>query len=278
MRYIEIRCRVQPVAEGAEILTALLGEIGCDSFMEWEEGLLAYIPEKDFSESELKKISLPKESGIEWSYTVSRMEDKDWNAEWESHYEPVWIDRRCHIHAPFHDKAPEAEYDIVIEPKMSFGTAHHETTAQMISYLLEEPCSGKAVLDMGAGTGVLAILAWERGARPVTAIDIDEWAYNNMLENTQLNGADGIRCIMGDAGSIPDERYDIILANINRNILLQDMPCYVQHLNHGGTLMMSGFYEGGDWDAIRSRAESLGLEFSRIRSNNRWAAARFTLK
>ncbi|MBO7464449.1 MAG: 50S ribosomal protein L11 methyltransferase [Bacteroidales bacterium] len=278
MRYIEIRCRVQPVAEGAEILTALLGEIGCDSFMEWEEGLLAYIPEKDFSESELKKISLPKESGIEWSYTVSRMEDKDWNAEWESHYEPVWIDRRCHIHAPFHDKAPEAEYDIVIEPKMSFGTAHHETPAQMISYLLEEPCSGKAVLDMGAGTGVLAILAWERGARPVTAIDIDEWAYNNMLENTQLNGADGIRCIMGDAGSIPDERYDIILANINRNILLQDMPCYVQHLNHGGTLMMSGFYEGGDWDAIRSRAESLGLEFSRIRSNNRWAAERFTLK
>ena len=260
---------------GTEILAALLGEIGCDSFMEWEEGLLAYIPEKDFSESELKKIALPEESGIEWSYTVNRMEDKDWNAEWESHYEPVWIDGRCHIHAPFHSPAPEAEFDIVIEPKMSFGTAHHETTAQMISYLLDEDCGGRSVLDMGAGTGVLAILAHLRGAAPVTAIDIDEWAYSNMQENALLNGADEIRCIMGDAGAIPDEQYDIILANINRNILLQDIPAYTAHLHSGGALLLSGFYEGDDLQAIRSEAERNGLTYASHRSENRWVAARF---
>jgi ribosomal protein L11 methyltransferase len=277
MRYIEIKCRVQPLEEGTEILTALLGDIGCDSFMDWEEGLLAYIPEQDFSEERLKNIPLDKSSGIRWSYTATPMEDKDWNAEWERNYEPVWVDGRCHIRAPFHPQAADAEYELVIEPKMSFGTAHHETTSQMISYLLEEPCRGKSVLDMGAGTGVLAILAHLRGATPVTAIDIDEWAYNNMLENTKLNGAADIRCIMGDAGAIPDERYDIILANINRNILIQDLPTYASHLNRHGTLLMSGFYEGEDLEMIRTRAEQAGLSYESHRQRNRWTAARFRL-
>ena len=278
MRYLEIKCRVQPLEEGAEILTALLGEIGCDSFMDWDEGLLAYIPENDFSEERLKNIRLPEESGIRWDYTVSRMEEKDWNAEWESQYEPVWIGRRCHIRAPFHPEQPEAEYDIVIEPKMSFGTAHHETTAQMLSLLLEEPCKGKSLLDMGAGTGVLAILAFMRGAKPVTAIDNDEWAYRNICENITRNGAEEIRCILGDAGSIPEESYDIILANINRNILLQDLPSYIRHLNRGGSILLSGFYEGEDLALIREKAEGLGLSYSGHLARNRWVAARFALR
>ena len=276
MRYLEIRCRVQPLEEGAEILTALLGDIGCDSFMDWEEGVLAYIPEQDFSEERLKSIPLDKASGIRWSYTVTPMEDKDWNAEWERNYEPVWIDGRCHIHAPFHAPDPDAEYEVVIEPKMSFGTAHHETTAQMISFLLDEPCRGKAVLDMGAGTGVLAILAHLKGAAPVTAIDIDEWAYRNMQENIRLNRAESIRCLMGDAGAIPDEQYDIIMANINRNVLLQDIPVYVKHLRPGGTIFLSGFYDGADLDLIRKKAEENGLVYNSHRQQNQWVAARFS--
>ena len=277
MRYLEIRCRVQPLEEGAEILTALLGDIGCDSFMDWEEGLLAYIPEADFSEERLKNIPLDESCGIRWSYTVTPMEEKDWNAEWESNYEPVLIDGRCHIRAPFHPQLSDVEYDVLIEPKMSFGTAHHETTAQMISYLLEEPCSGKAVLDMGAGTGVLAILAHLRGAAPVTAIDIDEWAYRNMQENVRLNGAESIRCLMGDAGAITDERYDLILANINRNVLLEDIPVYTTHLNHGGTLLLSGFYDWEDLELIRKKADQNGLVYNSYRQQNQWVAVRFSL-
>ena len=277
MRYLEIRCRVQPLEEGAEILTAFLSDIGCDSFMDWEEGLLAYIPEADFSEERLKNIPLDESGGIRWSYTVTPMEEKDWNAEWESNYEPVLIDGRCHIRAPFHPRAADVEYDVLIEPKMSFGTAHHETTAQIVSLLLEEPCRGKAVLDMGAGTGVLAILAHLRGAATVTAIDIDEWAYRNMQENARLNGAESIRCLMGDAGAIPDERYDLILANINRNVLLEDIPAYVAHLRPGGALFLSGFYEGEDLEMIRKKAEQEGLSHTAHRQRNRWVAARFVL-
>ncbi|MBO4282293.1 MAG: 50S ribosomal protein L11 methyltransferase [Bacteroidales bacterium] len=276
MNYIEIKCRVQPVESGSEILTALLGDMGCDSFMDWEEGLLAYIPEADFSEEALRGIQLPETAGITWSYSLQRIQDKDWNAEWESHYEPVWVDGICHIRAPFHLPAKEAAYDLLIEPKMSFGTAHHETTAQMISYLLEEDCQGKSVLDMGSGTGVLAILAAMRGASELTAIDNDEWAYRNMLENCRLNHTENILCIWGDAHSIPDTAFDVVLANINRNILLQDMAEYVKHLKANGTLLISGFYEGEDLVLLRGKAEGLGLAFASHRTRNRWVAARFT--
>lgn len=275
MKYLEIKCRISPLEIGSEILTALLGDIGCDSFMDWEEGLLAYIPADVFSEEKLKQIQLPSESGIQWNYEISQVEDRDWNAVWESNYEPVWIDGQCYIHAPFHPAVEGAAYDILIEPKMSFGTAHHETTAQMLSFLLEEDCKGKSLLDMGSGTGVLAILASKKGAAPVTAIDIDEWAYSNILDNNRLNHTEHIRCLLGDARSIPDETYDIILANINRNILLQDMPVYAKHLKPGGVIFFSGFYEGEDLTYIREKAESLGLTYDIHKTRNRWVAARF---
>lgn len=275
MKYLEIKCRVSPLESGSEILTALLGDIGCDSFMDWEEGLLAYIPSDDFSEEKLQRIQLPEESGIQWSYEISPVEEQDWNAVWESNYEPVWIEEKCYIHAPFHPAVQDAEYDLLIEPKMSFGTAHHETTAQMLSYLLAEDCKGKSLLDMGSGTGVLAILAAQKGADPLTAIDIDEWAYNNIIDNKRLNHTEHIRCLLGDATAIPDESFDIIMANINRNILLQDMPVYVRHLNPDGIIFFSGFYEGEDLFFIREKAESLGLKYHSHKTHNRWVAARF---
>ncbi len=276
MEYIEIKCRIQPVDIGSEILTALLAEIGCDSFMDWEEGLLAYIPADQFSEEKLKAISLPADSGIQWNYEVGKWEDQDWNAVWESNYEPVWIDGRCYIHAPFHPEE-KAEFDILIEPKMSFGTAHHETTAQMLSLLMRTDCEGKNVLDMGSGTGVLAILAHKKGARGIYAIDNDEWAYANAVENCENNHAP-IRCILGDASSIPEQAFDIILANINRNILMQDMPAYVAHLNESGLLFISGFYIGDDLQSLKEKAEQLGMEFVENTEKNRWAAALFVKK
>ena len=259
---------------GCEILTALLGEIGCDSFMEWEEGLSAYIPEKDFSEAELQQIQLPAEAGINWSYEIIKVEDQDWNALWESNYEPVWIEDRCYIHAPFHP-AEKAEYDILIEPKMSFGTAHHETTSLMLSLLLHTECEGKRVLDMGCGTAVLAILSKLKGAAQVTAIDNDEWAYRNSMENCANNQANDILCILGDAQSIPKQKYDLILANINRNILLQDMETYVAHLENGGRLFMSGFYDGDDRKTIQEKAENLRLSYISHQTKNNWVAIQF---
>lgn len=273
MDYIEIKCRISPVDTGSEILTALLGEIGCDSFMEWEEGLLAYIPEAEFSESALKAISLPDNS-IQWSYEINKVEDQDWNALWESNYDPVWIEDQCYIHAPFHPKE-KAAYDILIEPKMSFGTAHHETTSLMLSMLLHTECNGKRVLDMGCGTAVLAILSKLRGASQVVAIDNDEWAYRNSLENCSNNQMDDIRCLLGDAKSIPDQKFDIILANINRNILLNDMAEYITHLEQGGSLFMSGFYEGDDRNAIQESAEKQHLTYAKHKTKNNWVAIHF---
>ncbi len=202
------------------------------------------------------------------------MEDKDWNAAWEANYEPVLIDGKCYIRAPFHAPMPEAEYEIVIEPKMSFGTAHHATTAQMVSYLLETDVRGKAVLDMGAGTGVLAILATMKGASPVTAIDNDEWAYRNGIENAQHNHCEQLKVLLGDASLLGDERYDIILANINRNILLQDIPQYVQCMNDKALLFLSGFYEE-DLPALRYCCAQNGMRYLDHKTKDKWVAARF---
>ena len=274
MNYIEIKCKVSPMESGCDILTALLGEMGCDSFMEWEEGISAYIPESDFSETRLQALELPPESGIRWEYEIIRVEDQDWNALWESNYEPVWIDERCYIHAPFHP-AKKAEYDILIEPKMSFGTAHHETTSLMLSLLLQTDCRGKKVLDMGCGTAVLAILTHLKGAERIVAIDNDEWAYRNAMENCENNHAEEIQCILGDASHIPAMKFDLVLANINRNILLNDMKQYASHLENGGSLFMSGFYEGEDAEAIQREAEKHRLALQTQKTKNHWTAMLF---
>lgn len=276
MKYLEIKLNIEPAEPWKEIFTSLMAEAGCDSFMdgESENELLCYIPEKDYQEDVFKDLlDAPQFPEVKISYSVAPMEDKDWNAAWEANYEPVMIEG-CYIRAPFHPARPDADYEIVIEPKMSFGTAHHATTAQMVSYLLETGVRGKAVLDMGAGTGVLAILATMKGANPVTAIDNDEWAYRNGVENAQHNHCDQLKVLLGDASLLGDESYDIILANINRNILLQDIPQYVNCMNDKALLFLSGFYEE-DLPALRYCCAQNGLKYVDHKSKDKWVAARF---
>ena len=275
--YLEVS--FSSVPEGFdEILTAELAEIGFDSFSEEEPLFLAYIPEADFNEMAVQQVvqkySVLKD--IIWS--VTRMPYKNWNEVWESSYEPVLIAGRCYIRAPFHPASriqdPASCFEIIIEPKMSFGTAHHETTALMIEALLEEEVKGQHVLDMGCGTGVLAILAHKLGASTVVAIDNDTWAFENASENVLKNEAVSVHVIKGDVNAIPKELFDLILANINRNTLVEQISVYSEALQPGGRLILSGFYSE-DLPDIEACAARHGLSFSASRKENNWTAAKF---
>lgn len=274
MRYIEIHCKIDNPQEGNEIMIALLADLGCDSFVENEEGVLAYIPQKDFRKEIFDDLLV--NNAVPYSFTLNYqlMEDKDWNAEWEANYSSVIIDNCCLIRAPFHESVPNMLYEIIIEPKMAFGTAHHSTTSQIISYLLEENCNAKKILDMGTGTGVLAILAALKGAKHITAIDNDEWAYNNCIENVEKNNIHIIETILGDAKSIKDVDYDIVIANINRNILLQDMATYAKVMTDNGVLFLSGFYKEPDLDILLQEAKKYQLEITSYKEKNGWVATR----
>lgn len=275
MEYIELRCLVGSNDDLKDQLVALLGEYDFESFNEEGDELLAYIPTGKFDAAILDNIEWPAAWEVKYSWKV--IPEQNWNAVWEENFQPVTISNRCHIRAPFHPSLDEFEYQIIIEPKMSFGTAHHETTALMIEHLLEQDIDGKVVLDMGSGTGVLAILAAMRGASDVTAIDNDTWAYENAKENIERNNTPHIHVYLGDASLLGDKKFDVIIANINRNILLADMPFYIENLNKNGILLMSGFYNE-DLDAIKQRAESLGMEYISCKEKNRWVAAYFLNK
>jgi len=278
MKYYEISIILSEIFPWKEILVSLLAELGCESFAdgETEEVLLAYIQEDNFNEDAIKALLNRYHSKANIRFTISEVEQQNWNAIWESNYEPVMVAGRCFIRAPFHKSDPAAEYEIVIEPKMSFGTAHHETTSLMISYLLEEDLQNKSVLDMGAGTGILAILSHLKGASPVTAIDNDEWAYLNNIENNTRNNAEAIRVKLGDASLLAEsEKYDVIVANINRNILLHDLSAYVKVLNAQGIIFLSGFYIGEDLDMITHKCLDLGLQPVSVKEKNRWCAGKF---
>lgn len=277
MDYIEIKVVFEKPDPWKEIFTMELANAGCDSFADGENDhtLLAYIPEDSFNEKEINELLAENHYEVKPTFSFSKIETHDWNAIWESEYAPVVIDNRCLIKAPFHQSIDGVEYEIVIEPKMSFGTAHHETTALMIKYLLDEEVEGKRVLDMGAGTGILAILAHQMGASKVVAIDNDEWAYRNNLENNQNNRIDDMTVILGDATSIPDEQYDIILANINRNILLRDLPIYNRFLKKGGLLFLSGFYQEPDLALIEQKCKEESLFLVNYQEKNSWVAAKF---
>jgi len=277
MEYIELLCRPAQGAHTAELLIAMLADAGFESFTENEDGSVsAYIQAPLFT-SELS-VRLHSEEFIEFldSFKIDRIADQNWNAVWESNFEPVVIDGRCLVRAPFHEPVKGVEFDIVIMPKMSFGTAHHETTKLMIRYMMGFQLVGKSLLDMGSGTAVLAILARMKGAVPVSAIDNDEWAYNNAMENVRSNNFDDIEVLLGDSSLLPGKKFDFIFANINRNILLIDIPTYRLSLNPGGKLFVSGFY-AEDLPMIEAKAAEVDLKLVSDQQENNWTAACFTL-
>ena len=278
MNYIKFSINVANLPEyKADVLTFELGEIGFSTFETENDTLIAYAKQTDFSAESLKQMAEDNELSSD-AYSVEEVEDKDWNEEWEKNYfQPIVVDggeSKCVIHSSFHTDVPEAEYDIVINPKMSFGTGHHETTSSMLRWILSDSMQGKKVLDMGCGTAVLGILAKMRGADYVMGVDIDEWCKENATESAAINNID-MEIKLGDASILPKENtFDVILANINRNILLADMDKYVACLNNGGNLYMSGFYTE-DIPVIKEKAESLGLKYEDFKEKNNWVAVKF---
>lgn len=281
MKYFEVTFTILPYSETAsDVLSALTAEIGFESFVECEGGMQAYVQQSLFDEAALKAIlsDFPMPD-TQITYTITEPEDKNWNEEWEKNFfQPIVIEGRCVIHSTFHKDYPKAEYDIVINPQMAFGTGHHETTSSILGALLEADLKGKSVLDMGCGTSILAILASMRGADRVTAIDIDDWCVNNSRDNIALNHLNNITVELGDASLLKGrEPFDVVIANINRNILLNDMHAYVDCMHSGSEIYMSGFYVE-DIDAIRQCGENLGLEFVGYREKKRWAAVKLIKK
>lgn len=273
MNYIEVSFQISPLQPASEILIAELSNIGFESFVEEDDGLKAYIQKADFQESFSDQMDVFNNKDFQITYQVSEIEDQNWNAKWESEYEPVLIDNRCYIRAPFHEPK-DVEFEIIIEPQMSFGTAHHETTHQMIQLLMNQNVEGKKVLDMGSGTAVLAILASIKGAAHIDAIDIDEWAFNNAKDNVTKNNLDNIQVLMGGADLLTNQQYDLVLANINKNILLADMHHYEKVMSENTKILFSGFYLN-DLDDIIQKAESLNLKYVSHSEKNKWVAAVF---
>ncbi len=278
MEYTKITCTLKQDNEIArELLMQELGNVGFESFVETDDNIEAYIPSVNFSPKIFDTVNLQKNEYFSFDYSIEVIADQNWNEVWEQNYfEPLLIEDQCMIRAPFHDTYPAAKYEIIINPKMAFGTGNHETTHLMIKAILDLELNGKEVLDMGCGSGILAILSAMKGAAAITAIDIDEWSTNNTTENAELNQIGNILVRQGDASLLSDQQFDIILANIQRNILLQDMEAYLKVLKNGGLLIMSGFYVA-DLEAIEERANSLGMKLTNSAERSNWCAAGFRL-
>jgi ribosomal protein L11 methyltransferase len=271
--YIGYYFTVKPLQPATEILIAELGYAGFESFVETETGVTAYIQKEEWREDILQDIYVLTSDEFEISYTFDEIEQVNWNSEWEKNFNPIIVDNLCSVRAPFHEK-PDTQYDIIIEPKMSFGTGHHETTHMMIQHIMANDFQGKSVLDMGCGTAVLAILAEMKGANPIDAIDIDNWCYLNSIENAERNNAKNITVYEGDASLLVNKKYDTIIANINRNILLNDIKTYANCLNKEGSLFLSGFYQE-DIAIIEEECNKNKLTFSSKFERNNWVALQF---
>jgi len=271
--YLGFHFSVEPKEIGSEILVAELGELPFESFIDSETGIVAYIQKQFWTENILDDLHILSSPEFQVSYTIEEIDQVNWNEEWEKNFEAIEVDGICHVRAPFHPKT-NAKYDIVIEPKMSFGTGHHETTHMMIQHLLETDVTKKKTLDMGCGTAILAILAEMKGAQPIDAIDIDNWCYLNSIENAERNNCNQITVYEGDAELLKEKKYDLIIANINRNILLNDMQTYVDCLNKEGILLLSGFYNE-DIPFIDASSTEKGLTFVKKLERNNWASLKY---
>tara|TARA_B100000767_G_scaffold273917_1_gene305422 strand:+ start:4977 stop:5813 length:837 start_codon:yes stop_codon:yes gene_type:complete len=271
--YIQILFTLSPVQPTTEILTAKLAQIGFESFVELDNGLEAYISQKDWNEELFLQIQFLKNPDFSIEYKIHTIAPKNWNKLWESDFKPIIIGNRCAIRADFHDPI-EADYELIITPKMSFGTGHHQTTYMMIQYILDLDLVGSKVLDMGCGTGVLAILAIKKGASHADAIDVESWCYENTKENALLNNCSDIDPYKGDSSLLKYKKYDVIIANINKNVLLQDIPVYASSLNKEGVLLISGFYTA-DIKDIQQVSETVNLKYRSYLERDNWLAVKF---
>lgn len=275
--YIGYHFTIEPLELGSEILIAELGETAFESFIETETGVSAFVQKDLWTANILENIYILENPEFKIEYTFEEIEQVNWNEEWEKNFSPIDVDGICHVRAPFHEPT-NATFEIVIEPKMSFGTGHHETTHMVIQHLLELELTNKKTMDMGCGTAILAILAEMKGAQPIDAVDIDNWCYLNSIENTERNNCQHISVYEGDASWLNQgQKYDVFIANINRNILLNDMSTYVNSMNNEATLLLSGFYSE-DIPAIQECCEALGLTFISKKERNNWVALKFEKK
>ena len=271
--YIAYEFSVTPKNPATEILIAELGHVGFESFVENDTGVTAYIQKQEWNTNILDDLYILGSAEFKIKYSHYEVIQTNWNKEWEKNFNPIQVDGQVSVRAPFHEN-PSLKFDIVIEPKMSFGTGHHETTHMMIQHLLALDLENKKVLDMGCGTGILAIFAEMKGAQPTDAIDIDSWCYQNSIENVQRNGCKHITVLEGDSSLLKGKKYDVIIANINRNILLSDMKIYTDCLHQEGILLLSGFYKA-DIAIIESEVVKHGLVFDKMIQRNRWVALKY---
>lgn len=276
MDYIEVSFEFKPVSsDNREIMAAILGQIDFESFSDTKQGINAYIQEPLFNKDLMNESLKPLQSLFEnLAFNVTLIKDQNWNAEWEKNFSPINIVDTCRIRAPFHPTDGNFQFDIEIEPKMSFGTGHHATTALMVQFMLEMDLKNQEVLDMGCGTGVLAILASFKKAKNILAIDIDNWAFENTIENIERNKVSNIETLKGDASLLKNRKFDVILANINRNILIKDLEVYSKSLAPKGQLLLSGFYNQ-DLPLITKTAEKYGLSIQKHIENDNWVAVKF---
>ena len=271
MNYIVFHFSVEPHQPGTDVLIALLGELPFETFVLTEKGVDAFLREEDFSTNLL--VDLP-DLDFNYSYTTEFIQQQNWNATWESNFNPVIVEDKCVIRASFHKATDVNKMDIIIDPKMSFGTGHHDTTWLMASELFDLDLKNKSVLDMGCGTGVLAIIAKKLGAKHVHGIDIDEWSIENSNENSKVNNCHDIVFEKGNSSLLSEKKFDLILANINRNVLLHDLPVYYTCLNENGVILLSGFFEN-DQKELDQKATSLSFSFQKKETRNNWCLLKY---
>ncbi len=274
--YIAYHFTIAPTELGSEILLAELQDTAFETFEETNKGLSAYVQKSLHTQDILSDVMILDNDEFTISYEIEEIETVNWNEEWEKNFSPIAVGEECYIRAPFHE-SKNVTYEIVIEPKMSFGTGHHQTTYMMLRHLLETDLVGKKTLDMGCGTAVLAILAEMKGAQPIDAIDIDNWCYLNSIENVERNNCNQITVIEGDASLLEGKKYDVIIANINRNILLNDMKTYASCLSTGGLLFLSGFYEE-DIPFIDESCQQNRLQLQAKHQKDNWVALKYEMQ